>query len=320
MAKVIVAGATGLVGTTIIKILEERDFPIDEIKFLASQDSVGKKLSFLNQEISVKELKAEEFEGFDIAFFALDSDLSREFVPEAIKRKVKVVDNSSYFRMMDEIPLVVPEVNMDKVKEDDYLISSPNCSTIQCMAPLYQLDKKYGLKRVVYSSYQSVSGSGKKALDDLKNGTSEVYPYPIKGNVLVHIDDFLESGYTKEEMKMIEETRKILNKPDLAVTATTVRVPVEYGHCVSINIELENDFSIEDVRDLFDGKLGVELMDDPEKLLYPYPKFVEGKDPIYVGRIRRDESLKYGLNIWVAADNIRKGAALNVVQIGEKLL
>ena len=320
MAKVIVAGATGLVGSTIINILEERNFPIDEIKFLASESSEGKEIEFCNKKYKILKLSPDEFEGFDIAFFALDANLSKIYVPEAVKRKVKVVDNSSFFRMEADVPLVVPEVNFDVVKEDDYIIANPNCSTIQCIAPLYQLEKKYGIKRIVYSTYQSVSGSGNKALDDLKNGTTEVYPYPIKENILPHIDSFLDNGYTKEEMKMINETKKILQNYDLKITATTVRVPVKFGHCVSINVELKKDFNLDEVRELFNDKLGMVLYDDVKNNIYPQPIYCAGKDEIFIGRIRRDYSVDFGLNLWVVSDNIRKGASLNAVQIGEKLL
>ena len=320
MKKVIVAGATGLVGSTIISILEERNFPISEIKFLASKNSVGEKISYNGELIEVRELNADEFEGYDLAFFALDGSLASIYAKEAEKRGVQVVDNSSYFRMNKEVPLIVPEVNANQIKDNDYIISNPNCSTIQCIAPLYQLDKKYGLERVIFSTYQSVSGSGKEALLDLQNGTNDVYPYPIKDNVLPHIDTFLENGYSKEEMKMIEETRKILGLADLKVTATTVRVPVSYSHCVSINIELKKDFDIDEVRELFDGKLGMVLEDNLAENIYPQPLNAKGKDEIFVGRIRRDYSRKNTLNIFVVADNIRKGAALNAVQIGELLI
>ncbi len=320
MKKVIVAGATGLVGSTIISILEERNFPISEIKFLASEKSSGKKIKFRGEEIEIRELNPEEFDGFDLAFFALDSSLASHYAIEAKNRGVKVVDNSSYFRMEENIPLIVPEVNGDTISTDDYIIANPNCSTIQCIAPLYQLEKKYGLERVIFSTYQSVSGSGKEALLDLENGTNNVYPYPIKDNILPHIDSFLDNGYTKEEMKMINETRKILGLKDLNVTVTTVRVPVSYSHCVSINVELKNDFNLDDLRELFDGKLGMVLSDNPDQNIYPQPRDAKGKDDIFVGRIRRDYSRKNALNLFVVADNIRKGAALNAVQIGELLI
>lgn len=320
MKKVIVAGATGLVGSTIISILEERSFPISEIKFLASKNSVGEKIKFKGEEIQVRELKTSEFEGFDLAFFALDGSLSKVYARKAKDRGIRVVDNSSYFRLQDEVPLIVPEVNGDLISDDDYIISNPNCSTIQCIAPLYQLEKKYGLERVIFSTYQSVSGSGKEALLDLENGTKEVYPYPIKDNIIPHIDSFLDNGYSKEEIKMIEETRKILDISNLKVTATTVRVPVPYSHCVSINVELKKDFKLSDVRELFDGKLGMVLEDNLAENIYPQPLNAKGKDEIFVGRIRRDFSRENSLNLFVVADNIRKGAALNAVQIGELLI
>lgn len=275
MVNVIIAGATGLVGTTIIKVLEERNFPIDEIKFLASENSEGKEILFRGKTYKITTLSPDEFDGFDISFFALDSSLSKIYVPEAAKRKVKVVDNSSCFRMEENVPLVVPEINSNVIKEDDYIIANPNCSTIQCIAPLYQLNKFYGIKRIVFSSYQSVSGSGTKGLSDLENSTTEVYEYPITENVLAHIDSFLENGYTKEEMKMINETKKILDDKSLKITATTVRVPVKFGHCVSINVELEKDFDLEEVKKLFDNQLGMVLYDDPKNNIYPYPKLAE---------------------------------------------
>lgn len=320
MKKVIVAGATGLVGSTIISILEERDFPISEIKFLASKNSVGESINFKGEKIQIRELKEDEFEGYDLAFFALDGTLASIYAKEAKKRGVKVIDNSSYFRMDEGVPLIVPEVNGDLISDNDYIISNPNCSTIQCIAPLYQLEKKYGLERVIFSTYQSVSGSGKDALLDLENGTNEFYPYPIKDNVLAHIDSFLDNGYSKEEMKMIEETRKILGLDELKVTATTVRVPVSYSHSVSINVELKKDFDLKEVKDLFDGKLGMILEDNIEENIYPQPLNASGKDEIFVGRIRRDFSRENALNLFVVADNIRKGAALNAVQIGELLV
>ncbi|NLY09944.1 MAG: aspartate-semialdehyde dehydrogenase [Tissierellia bacterium] len=320
MKKVIVVGATGLVGETIRNILEEREFPISEVKFLASSRSAGKEILFNGKSHVVKALSGDEFDGFDIAFFAAGSDVSKEYVPIAAEKGVRVVDNSSYFRMDENVPLVVPEVNPEAIKESDYIIANPNCSTIQCMAPLFQINKHYGIKRVVFSTYQSVSGSGVKGLKDLDEGIQEFYPFPIKGNVIPHIDSFLENGYTKEEMKMINETRKILGIDDLKVTATTVRVPVRFAHSVSINVETEKDFSVDDVKELMDCKLGMKLMDDVSNLVYPLPIFAEGKDEILIGRIRRDESLEHGLNLWSVADNIRKGAALNAVQIGELLL
>lgn len=320
MKKLIVVGATGLVGRNILQILEERDFPVSEIKLLASAKSAGKELEFKGEKVKVIELKSEEFDGYDIALFAAGGSVSAEYIPIAAEKGVRCVDNSSYFRMDPKVPLVVPELNPEAIDKDDYIIANPNCSTIQCMAPLYVL-KKYGLKRVVFSSYQAVSGSGIGGLRDLDEGISEFYPYPIKNNVLPHIDDFLENGYTKEEMKMVNETKKILELPDLKVTATTVRVPVRFGHSVSINVELEKDFDLDEVKkSMDDASLGMKLVDDGPNLKYPMPIDAEGKDEILMGRIRRDESLENGLNLWSVADNTRKGAALNAIQIAEYLV
>lgn len=320
MTKVIVVGATGLVGSTIVSILEERNFPISEIKFLASSKSLGEKIKFRGSEIPVRELNIDEFKGFDLAFFAVSASLASEYIPKLKGTGIRIVDNSSSFRMDLSVPLVVPEVNAGKIKDEDFLIANPNCSTIQCIPALYQLDQKYGIERIVFSTYQSVSGSGIKGLNDLRNGTKTAYEYEIRENVLAHIDTFTENGYTKEEIKMIEETKKILGNYDLRITATTVRVPVEFGHAVSVNVELKKEFELDEVKDLFDGKLGMVLLDDPTRNIYPHPKLAAGKDEIFIGRIRRDFSLKNGLNLWIVADNIRKGAALNAVQIGECLV
>ena len=318
MKKVIVVGATGLVGSTIVKLLEERNFPISEIKFLASERSAGKTIRFKGEDHTVRKLAAEEFDGFDLALFAAGGKVSEEFAPIAVEKKVRVIDNSSHFRMHDDVPLVVPEVNPEDITEDSYLIANPNCSTIQCMAPLSIIDKLYKIKRVIYSSYQSVSGSGLKGLKDLDEGSHDFYPYPIRANILPHIDDFLENGYTKEEMKMIRETQKILHS-NMKVTATTARVPVRFAHCVSINVETEKPFDLNEVREALGKEASIKLVDDPETLSYPMPIDAEGKDQILLGRIRRDESLDNGLNLWSVADNIRKGAALNAVQIAEVL-
>ncbi|RLK62703.1 aspartate-semialdehyde dehydrogenase [Atopobacter sp. AH10] len=322
MANVIVVGATGLVGETIRKILEERNFPVDRIKFLASAQSAGKKIEFKGKNYEIAELKADQFASDDdYAFFAVSADLAAQYVPIAAEKGIRVIDNSSHFRQVEGIPLVVPEVNSQSITEDDRIIANPNCSTIQCIAPLYLLDQHYGIKRVVYSSYQSVSGSGLKGLKDLAEGTHEAYVYPIRDNILPHIGDFLDNGYTSEEIKMIQETKKILNNYDIKVTATTARVPVPFSHSVSINVELKKDFDLEEVRSLFnDPSYGLSLVDEPSQNIYPYPTLIAGKDDILVGRVRRDDSLEYGLNLWTVADNIRKGAALNAVQIAEKLL
>lgn len=319
MTKVIVVGATGLVGGTILSLLEERNFPADEVKCLASERSAGKTLPFRGKDLVVRPLQSEEFQGYDLALFAAGGAVSRDFIPLALDAGLEVVDNSSYFRMDPSVPLVVPEVNPESIGKAR-LIANPNCSTIQCMAPLFALDRTLGLKRVVYSTYQSASGSGMKGLEDLKEGTSHAYTHPIRDNLLPQIDDFLESGYTKEEMKMVNESRKILSRPGLPVTATAVRVPVPYCHGVSINVELQRDFDLEEVRDLLGSQEGLIVLDRPGEGIYPMPKDLVGTDEVYVGRIRRDSSVPYGLHLWTVADNVRKGAALNTVEIAELLL
>ncbi|MGM0397142.1 MAG: aspartate-semialdehyde dehydrogenase [Bacillota bacterium] len=316
-----VVGATGLVGRTILQVLQERQFPVANLIPMASERSEGDLVEFNGKEYKVIKVSEDAFnEGIDIAFFAAGGAVSEKFAPIAAEKGILVVDNSSVFRMNDEVPLVVPEVNPEDVMNNKGIIANPNCSTIQCMLPLKALQDEYGIKRVVYSSYQSVSGSGTKGLRDLDEGLSEFYPHPIKGNVLPHIDVFLENGYTKEEMKMIQETRKILHDDGMKITATTVRVPVRFAHSVSANVELENEFDLEKVRKIISDFPGVILKDAPEKGEYPIPQDAEGRDEVYVGRIRRDFSQDNGLNLWIVADNIRKGAATNAVQIGELLV
>ncbi|MGI6696635.1 MAG: aspartate-semialdehyde dehydrogenase [Christensenellales bacterium] len=318
--RVAVVGASGLVGSTIMKVLEERAFPVETMTLFASKRSAGSVRIFAGKEVVVRELTEESFqERFDIVFFAAGGDVSRRFVPMAVESGAVVIDNSSVFRMDDEVPLVVPEVNPEAIGESR-LIANPNCSTIQCMPVLKAIKDAYGLKRVVYNSYQAVSGSGLAGLRDLDEGLQEFYPRKIKGNVIPHIDSFLDSGYTKEEMKMIRETQKILNDEALGVTATTVRVPVRFAHCVSINAELGHPFSMEELREVLAKYPGIVVMDDPSHQLYPIPEDAEGKDEIFVGRIRRDGSLPSAVNLWVVADNVRKGAATNAVQIAEAII
>ncbi len=318
---VAVVGATGLVGRTILKVLEERNFPIDKLTLLASGRSKGEEITYGGRKEVVEELREDSFENdIDIAFFAAGGSISEKYAPIAASKGVIVIDNSSIFRMNDNVPLVVPEVNSEDIFLNKGIIANPNCSTIQCMLPLKAIDKEYRIKRVVYSTYQSVSGSGLKGLKDLEEEKVEFYPYGIKGNVLPHIDVFLENGYTKEEMKMIEESRKILHRNDLKVTATTVRVPVKFSHSVSINIELEEEFDLGAIRESLSSYPGIVVKDNPKKNEYPMPIDTQGRDEVYVGRIRRDFSTKYGLNIWVVADNIRKGAATNAVQIAQVLI
>lgn len=318
--RVAVVGASGLVGSTIMKVLEERAFPVETMTLFASKRSAGSVRMFAGKEVVVRELTEESFqERFDIVFFAAGGDVSKRFVPMAVESGAVIIDNSSVFRMDDEVPLVVPEVNPEAIGESR-LIANPNCSTIQCMPVLKAIKNAYGLKRVVYNSYQAVSGSGLAGLRDLDEGLQEFYPRKIKGNVIPHIDSFLDSGYTKEEMKMIRETQKILNDETLGVTATTVRVPVRFAHCVSINAELGHPFSMEELWEVLAKYPGIVVMDDPSHQLYPIPEDAEGKDEIFVGRIRRDDSLPSAVNLWVVADNVRKGAATNAVQIAEEII
>ncbi len=317
---VAVVGASGLVGGTILTLLEERGFPIDTLTLLASKKSAGSTLTFAGKEYIVQELTEDSFkQNFHIVFFAAGGAVSKKFAPLAVVSGATVIDNSSVFRMEEGVPLVVPEVNPEAIG-DHRLIANPNCSTIQCMPVLKALQDAYGLKRVVYSTYQAVSGSGLAGLLDLDEDRQDFYPHRIRGNVIPHIDSFLENGYTKEEIKMIDETQKILGDDSLGVTATTVRVPVRFGHSVSINAELLRPFSIEELREKLADFPGVAVVDDPMNELYPVPEDCEGKDEIFVGRIRRDNSLPSGVNLFVVADNVRKGAATNAVQIAEEII
>lgn len=259
-----------------------------------------------------------------LLFFQLDGEISKKYAPIASKNNCIVIDNSSAFRMDINVPLVVPEVNPEDIKSNSGIIANPNCSTIQAMLPIKALDKKYSVKRIIYSTYQAVSGAGRFGIEDLENGYKNLplkkFPYPIYNNCLPHIDNFIENGYTKEEIKMIDETRKILHKPNLNVTATCVRVPVINCHCESINLEFENEFNINDIYSILENSENITVLDNPNKNEYPIPTLVSGNDNVFIGRIRRDFSIKNGLNMWVVADNIRKGAATNAVQILEKLL
>lgn len=321
-----VVGSTGMVGRQMISILEERNLPIDNIYFYASKKSAGTSLKFNDKDITVEELKEDNIKNktIHIALFSAGGNTSLEYAPIFTKYGAIVVDNSSAWRMNPEVPLVVPEVNPEDLSWHKGIIANPNCSTIQAMVALKPLQDKYGLKRIIYSTYQAVSGAGIGGYNDLLDGYKgeepKKFPYPIAGNMLPHIDVFLDNGYSKEEMKMIEETKKILHDSELKITATTVRVPVLYGHSESINVELKNSFEINDVFQLFKNAKGIVLQDDLKNLVYPMPLFAAGKDPVFVGRIRKDFSVESGLNLWVVADNIRKGAALNAVQIVELLI
>ena len=320
--KVAIVGATGLVGYTFLKVLEERDLGITDLYLFASARSAGKKINFRGQEYTVEELTESSFDrDIDIALFSAGGDISRKFAPIAASKGVLVIDNSSAWRMEEGVPLVVPEVNPERALENRGIIANPNCSTIQCMAPLKALAEKYGLKRIIYSTYQAVSGTGQKGVEDLQNGLKglepKAYPHQIVNNCLPHIDSFLENGYTKEEMKMVNETRKILELPNLPVTATCVRVPVINSHSVSITAELNRDFDIDELKQALADYDGVVLVDNPQKNIYPLAAEATGQDKVFVGRVRRDFSTDNSVNLWVVADNIRKGAATNAVQIAE---
>lgn len=318
---VAVVGASGLVGGKILEILAERHFPIENLHLLSSAKSAGTELEYDGKKYVLEELTEASFnQDIDIALFAAGGSVSEKFVPIAIEKGVKVVDNSSHFRMHDDVPLIVPEINPEDINMGPGIYANPNCSTIQSVLPLKALQDKFGVKRVIYSSYQSVSGSGLAGLADLENGTTKNYPYPIQNNVIPHIDDFVENGYSKEEIKMMEETKKILHDPSIKVTATTVRVPVKFAHSVAINVEFEKDFEISEVFEALKNYPGIVVQDDLENLVYPMPLMAEGKDEVFVGRIRRDISADKALTFWSVSDNIRKGAALNAVQIAELLI
>ena len=323
--KLAVVGATGLVGRKVLEVLEEFNLPIDKYTLFASSKSAGQKINFMNKEYIVQELNENSFDnGFDFAIFSAGGDTSKHFSPIAASKGCIVIDNSSAFRMEKDVPLVVPEVNPEEIKSHHGIIANPNCSTIQAVVPLKILDEKYQIKRIVYNTYQAVSGAGKSGVDDLNNGIKGIkpqkFPYPIFNNCLPHIDVFLDNGYTKEEMKMINETRKILKKPELKITATTVRVPVINSHSESINVEFEKDFNIDELINLLKNTNGIIVQDDIKNNIYPLATEATGHNEVFVGRIRRDESVDSGINFWCVADNIRKGAATNAVQILEKLI
>ncbi len=330
---VAVVGATGAVGNEMMATLEGRDFPVAELKLLASARSAGQTLEFKGKEYVVEELTEDSFAGVDIALFSAGGSVSRQFAPAAAASGAVVIDNTNAFRMEPDVPLVVPEVNPGAIAgyRARGIISNPNCSTIQMVVALKPIYDAAGIRRVVVSTYQAVSGSGKKAIDELEkqvlalfNQESEVpvnvYPHQIAFNCLPHIDVFLDNGYSREEMKMVNETRKIFADDGIRVTATAVRVPVFYGHSESVNVETERKISVAEVRELLERAPGVEVVDDLDNNLYPLAINAAGRDETFVGRIREDESIENGLNLWVVADNIRKGAALNAVQIAEILI
>ncbi len=321
-----IVGATGMVGRTFLKVLEERNLPVSNYYLFASSRSAGTTITFLGKQFQVKELNENSFDQhkIDIALFSAGSATSLRFSPIAASKGCVVIDNSSAWRMDPSVPLVVPEVNPKDILNHNGIIANPNCSTIQAVVALKPLHDKYNIRRVVYSTYQAVSGAGIQGNLDLENGLKGEPPkkfvHPIAGNVLPHIDVFEKNGYTKEEMKMVNETRKILGEPSLRITATTVRVPVFNGHSESINLEFEKQYDLEELKKVLAEAPGIVVQDDINNNIYPLPIEVSGKDEVYVGRIRRDESVESGVNLWVVADNIRKGAATNAVQIAEELI
>jgi len=323
--KVAVVGATGLVGGEILKVLAERNFPVTELIPVASERSIGKKVHFKGQDFTVVGYETAISMKPNVAIFSAGGSSSLEMAPKFAAAGITVVDNSSAWRMDPTKKLVVPEINASTLTADDKIIANPNCSTIQMVVVLNPLHKKYKIKRVVVSTYQSVTGTGKAAVDQLfderagKTDYPKVYPHKIDLNVLPHIDVFQENGYTKEEMKMILETNKIMMDDSIKVTATTVRIPTIGGHSEAVNIEFENDFDLAEVRSILEKEEGIIVQDDPKNFLYPMPITAHGKDEVFVGRIRRDESQKNTLNLWIVADNLRKGAATNAVQIAEYL-
>ena len=333
--KLAIVGATGLVGQTIIKVLEEKKLSINEYAFFASSKSAGKKINLLGNTYIIKELTYSSFDSnFNFAIFSAGGNVSKEFAPIAVSKGCTVIDNSSYFRMDPNVPLVVPEVNFSDANKNTGIIANPNCSTIQAVVALKPLDDKYKIKRIVYNTYQAVSGAGYKGVNDLKNGIEnfdkelsifenqktsyelQKFNVSIFNNCIPHIDMLLDNGYSKEEEKMINETRKILNNPNLKITATTVRVPVFNSHCESINVELENEFKLEELKQILKKSPGVVLKDDD----YPTTLDSNNNDNVFIGRVRRDFSVPSGINFWVVADNLRKGAASNAIQILEGLI
>ncbi len=325
---VAIVGATGMVGREFIKILEQRNFPVDGMRLLASDRSSGKKIFVNHNEIVVEETTAESLKDIDIAFFSAGAEVSRHFAPIAAQAGAVVIDNSSAFRMEPEIPLVVPEVNPEDIGRHKGIIANPNCSTIQMVVALYPLHKVNPIKRIVVSTYQAVSGTGTAAIDELTAQAKQVldgqtpaphiYPHQIAFNVLPEIDVFMDNGYTKEEWKMVEESRKIMNADDMAISATCVRVPVFTGHSEAVNVEFTDVISVDEVERILGKAPGIRVLDDPTISLYPQPWSAAGSDEVFVGRIRQDASSPRGLVMWIVADNLRKGAALNAVQIAEE--
>ncbi|TDH24048.1 aspartate-semialdehyde dehydrogenase [Segetibacter sp. 3557_3] len=320
--KVAVVGATGLVGTKMLQVLAERNFPVTELVPVASERSVGKEVEYKGQKYKVVSMTDAIAAKPDVALFSAGGNTSLEWAPKFAAAGITVIDNSSAWRMDPSKKLVVPEINADALTREDKIIANPNCSTIQMVVALNPLHKKYGVRRVIASTYQSVTGTGVKAVDQLMNERKNVsgemaYKYPIDLNVIPQIDVFMENGYTKEEMKMVNETKKIMRDDSIKVTATTVRIPVMGGHSESVNVEFANEFEMQDVKDLLSSSPGIVLQDDPSSQTYPMPLWAHEKDDVFVGRLRRDETQPNTLNMWIVSDNLRKGAATNAVQIAE---
>lgn len=323
---VAIVGATGLVGRKMLQVLEERNFPIRNLLLLASEKSIGVELKFKDESIKVEKLTTMKFKNVDIALFSAGSNISIEFAPEAVKQGCIVIDNSSAFRLNKDVPLVVPEVNREEIFKHNGIIANPNCSTIQLVVVLKPLHDKFKIKRVIVSTYQSVTGAGKRGLDQLMdeiNGGKSAnpkFPHQIAFNCIPHIDEFYEDGYSKEEHKIIRETQKIMNDKNIKITATCVRVPTVGGHSESVNIEFEKGFDIGEIKKVLSNSPGIIVMDEPFSNIYPMPILSNERDEVFVGRIRRDTSVENGLNLWIVADNLRKGAATNAVQIAEEII
>ncbi len=327
---VAVLGATGVVGREMVKILEERNFPVQNLKLLATEKSTGVFINFQGEQIKVEKVTTQSFENVDIALFSAGKEASIKFAPAAVKNNAVVIDNSSAFRMKNNVPLIIPEVNPGEIKKHNGIIANPNCSTIQLVIALKPIYDFVGIKRIIVSTYQSVSGTGKQAINELREQSQaflnkdkivkKVYPHQIAFNILPHIDIFLDNGYTKEEIKMINETRKILSDNSLKITAFAARVPVFYGHAESVYIETDEYISIPGIKQLLTDFPGVKVIDDPSRFLYPLPIMSENEDDILVGRIRKDLAEENGINMWIIGNNVRKGAALNAVQIAELLI
>ena len=321
--KLAVVGATGMVGGTILKVLSERSFPIDELYLFAHP--AEEEIKYKGKSYITEPLDEKSFDrGIDVALFAAGGDVSLKYAPIAAKRGCVVVDNSSAYRMDKDVPLIIPEVNPEDIKQHKGIIANPNCSTIQAVVALWPLHKAYGIKRIVFSTYQAVAGAGKDGVRDLEDGMKtgaapKKFQHPIVGNCIPHIDEFQGSGYTKEEEKMINEPRKIMRAPDLKITVTCVRVPVVCSHSETINVEFEKPYDLAELKALLQNSPGIVVQDEPSKKLYPMPINTAGKDEVFVGRIRRDSSVESGVNLWVVSDNVRKGAATNAVQIAELL-